>query len=147
VVVRGSELDDELKSPHERIIEAMAHICGQNADALVLLHPLQQVCHFNVNVAVVGVAHIRPLPKQGIGLIKKQNRVAALCRTKDALELFSVSSMYLLTIWDRLTRNRSKRSSRAITCAAIVLPVPPAPVKRTFRPLPGEILRLQPQAS
>ena len=62
-----------------------------------VLHPLQQVIHLDVGVAVVAVLDLRALAEQGIGLVEEQDRAAALGRVKMLRRFFSVSPMYLLT--------------------------------------------------
>src|SRR4029079_3448902 len=48
--VRERKLDDRLKAPHERLVQILAKIGGENAHPLVLLHFLQQVRNLEVGV-------------------------------------------------------------------------------------------------
>ncbi len=75
------------------------------ADARVGLHPLEQVGDLDVGVAVVGVAHLRALAEQRVGLVEQQDRVGARRRRRRSRSrFFSVSPMYLLTTVARSIR-------------------------------------------
>ena len=60
---------------------------------------------------------------------------------------FSVSPMYLLTVWLRLTCTRSRFNSLATTSAAVVLPVPGYPEKSATNPNPRCDFSAKPQSS
>jgi len=75
-------------------------------------------------------------PKSASASSKKQNYVACRGLSEDAVQILLVSSMYLLTTEDRSTLTISSLRALAMISAAIVLPVPEAPEKRIFSPLP-----------
>jgi hypothetical protein len=69
---------------HERLVHVAAQVGGEHDDAVVLFHLLQQVADLDVGVAVVGVAYLRALAEQGVGLIEEQDGVAGRRLGEDA---------------------------------------------------------------
>ena len=94
----------QLHAAHEGLIHVVPHIGGQDGDALVLLHLLQQVADFDVGVAVVGIFHLRALAEQRVGFVEKENRIAVLGLVEDSVEI-------LLRLPDVLADNRARGRS------------------------------------
>ena len=89
----------------ERLVHVLAEVRREDGDAVVVLHPLEQVADLDVGVAVVGVAHLGALAEQGVGLVEEQDGVRALRgASKTRARFFSVSPMYLLTTVARSIR-------------------------------------------
>ena len=59
-------------------VDAPRLVGGHEDDALVLLHPLEQIGHLGVGVFVLGVLYLAALAQQGVGLVEEQNHVAFL---------------------------------------------------------------------
>ena len=70
------KIDDTLDPPGKRLIHVLAQIGGENHDALIRFHALQQVAGLNIGIAVVRVGDFRPLAKQRVRLIKEENCIA-----------------------------------------------------------------------
>ena len=111
-----------------------ARVGGQDADTGMGFDFLQKVTGFDVGVAVVGILDLGPLAEQGIRFVKEQHDIRPGGVVKNALEIFSVSPMYLLTTVARSIRYNASPSSLATTPAARVLPVPDGPTKSALSP-------------
>ena len=112
-----------------------AHVGGQDGQAAVRLHALQQIADLDVGVAVVAVLDLAALAEQRIGLVEQQDRAAVLGGVEDAaqilLRLADVLADDLAT--GRCGRGRGA-ARRASTSAAMVLPVPLAPANSALMP-------------
>ena len=69
---------DEVSLPRERLIHVTRPVAGQDGDALVFLHALQQVADLEVCVAVVRVPGLRSLSEERIRLVEEQHRAGGL---------------------------------------------------------------------
>ena len=109
--LREGEVDDEPQPPQERLVHVVAQVAGEDRDALVVLHPLQQVADLDVGVAVVRVGHL-----------------GAACRTARRPRRTSAPR------WRRRPRRRSAPgSSRSPRCTS----TPPATGRRGRGPARG----------
>ncbi len=75
-LVGEGELHDEADPPHERRVESVLHVGGEDRNPAVGLHLLEQVADLEVGVAIVAVAHLAALAEQGVGLVEEQDRAA-----------------------------------------------------------------------
>ena len=50
---------------------ALRKIGGQNRQAAVVFHPLQQKTDAHIGVAVAGVLHLAALAEQGVGFVEQ----------------------------------------------------------------------------
>ena len=71
----------------ERVVQPGLQVGGQHGQALKRLQALQQVTHFDVGVAVVAVAPLAALAKQGVGLVKEQHRPAVFSRVEQLAQV------------------------------------------------------------
>ena len=113
-------------------------------DAIVLLHPLQQVADLQIRVPVASRSP-GPLAEEGIGLVEEQDAVGPFGRVEDLVQVLLGFPMYLLTRPASSVLNTCSPSSPATISAAIVLPVPEPPLNSALIPLPRERLSPKPQ--
>ena len=66
---------------------ALLRLRGEDRQAAVRLHPLQQVVDLDVGVAVVAVLDLAALAEQRVGLVEEQDRAAVLGRVEDAAQV------------------------------------------------------------
>ena len=59
----------------ESVVHVSAEIGGQDDDALVFLHFLEQIGDFDIGVAIVRVFDFGTLAEEGIGFIEEKNGV------------------------------------------------------------------------
>ena len=88
LLIREWEVDDNSYASRERFIHVPMQIGRQNGDTVVLFHLLQQVADLDIGVTVVSIFDFRPLAKERVGLIKKQNGVTRLRFIENLVELF-----------------------------------------------------------
>ncbi len=82
----------------ERVVEVLPQVGREDRDAVVLLHPLQQVGDLDVGVAVVRVLRTSErLPNSASASSKNSIAFAVSAAAKMRSRFFSVSPMYLLT--------------------------------------------------
>src|SRR4051812_33235228 len=86
-LVREGEFHADLQSPQERLIEVLAKVGGEDGQAVVLLHPLEEVADLDVGEAIVGILDLRALAEQRIGLVEEEDGVGLLCGGEDPLEI------------------------------------------------------------
>jgi len=77
-LVRKRERDGEADPAQERRVETLLEVGGQDRQAPVRLHPLEEVANLDVGVTVVAVLHLAALAEQGIGLVEQQDGPAVL---------------------------------------------------------------------
>jgi hypothetical protein len=68
----------------EGLVHVLSQVGGEDDDALVIVHALEQVRHLDVGVAVMGVAHGGALAEQGVGLAEDEDGVAGGGLVEDA---------------------------------------------------------------
>ena len=98
------------------------------------LHPLQEVGHLDVRVAVAAVGDPERRPKSASASSKKRIALDPSAAAKMRSRFCSVSPTYFETTVARSTENSSSPRSPASTLAAIVLPVPLSPANSTPSP-------------
>ena len=76
-----------MQAADEGVVHVVAQVGRQDDDAVVLLHPLQQVADLDVGVAVVGVLDLGALAEDGVGLVEEQDGVAVGRLVEDAVEV------------------------------------------------------------
>ena len=81
------EFDDEAEPPDEGLVDVLPEVRREDRDALVLLHPLQQVADLDVRVAVVRVLHFGALAEERIRFVEEQNRLARIRLVEDLAEV------------------------------------------------------------
>ena len=81
------EVDDDVEAAQERVVHVLAEVRRQDHRAGVALHLLQQVGDLDVRVAVVGVAHLRALAEERVGLVEEEDRVRPLGGREDPVEV------------------------------------------------------------
>ena len=64
------EGDDKTQTPQKGVVHGASQIGGQNRQAAVSFHALQQEADTYIGVAVAGVLHFAALTEQGVGLVK-----------------------------------------------------------------------------
>jgi hypothetical protein len=133
------KVDDKPQPAKEGLIQGALQVGGQDGQAPVGFHALQQVVDLDVGVAVVAV-DFTAFAEQGVGFVE-ENRPSIFSRIEQAPQFFSVSPMYLLTTADRSIRYRLSCNSFAMTSAAIVFPVPLSPANKALMPRPRFIFR------
>ncbi len=72
------ELDDETDAAQEGRVDRIAHVGGEDGKATIPLHPLEQVAHLHIGIAIVAVAHLAARAEQRIGLVEQQHGTARL---------------------------------------------------------------------
>ena len=81
------EVDHEVEPAHERVVDVLAEVGGEDDRARVALHLLQQVGDLDVGVAVVRVGDLGALAEQRVGLVEEEDRVGARGGLEDAVEV------------------------------------------------------------
>ena len=71
---------------------------------MIGLHPLQQVAHLDIGVAVVALLHLGALAEQRVRLVEEQDREVSSAASNTRRRFFSVSPIHLLTTADRSMR-------------------------------------------
>src|SRR4051794_13192740 len=87
VHVREREVDDEADPPRERLIQGIALVRGEDREAAVGLHALQEVADLDVGIAVVAVLDLGALAEERVRLVEEQDRAAALRRVEHPAEV------------------------------------------------------------
>jgi hypothetical protein len=82
----------------------------------------------------VGVGDLRALAEQRVGLVEEEDRVGAVRRIEDAVEVLLGLPDVLRDDRGEVDAEQLEPSSAASTCAAMVLPCPDSPAKSTLRP-------------
>ena len=85
--VRERELDDEAQPAQEGRVERVLEVGGQDRQAPVGLHALEQVADLDVGVAVVAVLDLAALAEQGVGLVEEEDGAALLGGVEDAAQV------------------------------------------------------------
>jgi Replication-relaxation len=80
--VRKGEPNVEPEPTEERRIERALQVGGQDGQAPVALHPLEQVADLDVGEPAVGVFHLAPIAEHRVGLAEEQDRLALLRRVE-----------------------------------------------------------------
>src|SRR5215813_1922048 len=70
-LIREWEVDDEGQAAHQSFVEVGPQVRGENDNALVLFHPLEQVRNLHIGVAIMGVTDFRALAKERVGLVEE----------------------------------------------------------------------------
>src|SRR6185437_15544492 len=87
ICVGKGKLDNVVHASSKGVVHITAQVGGENDDALVLLHLLQQVGDFNVGVAIVRVLHFGAFAEERVGLIEEEDGVGSLGFAEDLAEL------------------------------------------------------------
>src|SRR5215210_1386625 len=87
VGLREGEVDHEVEPPEERLVEVLPEVGREDHRAGIGLHLLQQVGDLDVRVAVVGVPYLRALAEESVRLVEEQDRVGAVGRVEDPVEV------------------------------------------------------------
>src|SRR6266481_10170507 len=69
------ELEHKANPPEERLVEILAPIGGENRDAAKSFHALEQVAHFHVGKAVVGVTRLDALAEERFRFIEEEQGI------------------------------------------------------------------------
>ena len=81
------EVDQEAQPAQEGAVEGGLPVGGQDGQAAVVLHALQQVVDLDVGVAVVAVLDLGALAEQRVGLVEEEDRAAPLGRVEDRAQV------------------------------------------------------------
>ena len=94
-LIRKRKLHHEPQPAQERWIERLLHVRGQDGQAAIRFHPLEQIADLDVCVAVVAVFHFAALPEKRIGFVEEQDRAAFLrCIEHAPKILFRLSDVF-----------------------------------------------------
>src|SRR5262249_11933409 len=85
--VREGEVYDEANAALESRIERLLHVGGENRQATVGFHTLQQIAHLHVGVAVVAVLDLAALAEQRVRLVEQQDRTGCLGSLEHAAQV------------------------------------------------------------
>src|SRR5205823_6319977 len=75
ISVGKRELDDVMHASGEGIVHVAAEVGGEDNDALVFLHFLEQIGDLDVGVAIVRVLDFGALAEEGVGFVEEENSV------------------------------------------------------------------------
>ena len=67
-----------MQPPHEGLVHVLVPVGGKDDDALVFVHPLQEVADLDIGVPVMGVANLAAPAEKGVRFVEEQDGVAAL---------------------------------------------------------------------
>ena len=81
------EIHQRIEAPSKRLIKVCAQIRGEDGNALEELHPLQQISHLDVGVAVMRIADLTSLTEQGVGFVEEDHTVNPLGLREDPIEV------------------------------------------------------------
>ena len=59
--VRNWEADDDPNSPHKGFVDGLSQVGGEDREASVRLHALEQVTELNIGIAIAAVLDLAPL--------------------------------------------------------------------------------------
>ena len=82
------ELDHEAQAAQERRVQSAFHIGGEDRQAAVRLHALEQITDLDIGVTVVAVFDLAALAEEGVGLVKKENGSAIFGGVEDPAQVF-----------------------------------------------------------
>ena len=77
------------------VIERALHIGGEDGEAPIGLHALQQIVDLDVGVAVVAILDFAALAEQGIGLVEEEDAAAVLGGIEEAAQVLLRSRRYI----------------------------------------------------
>lgn len=121
--MRANSTREEPQSAEERLVERRLAVRRERGETAVVLHPLQEVVHFDVRVAVVAVVDLGALAEQCVRLVEEETAPLRSAASKIAWRFFSVSPTCLFTTPVRSMRSRSRSRWPAGISTAIVFPV------------------------
>src|SRR5260370_30502459 len=81
---REWEVDDEAQAAREGRVEGALHVGGENCQAPVGFHTLQQVVDLDVGVAVMAVLDLAAFAEKGIRFVKEEDGPPALGSVEEA---------------------------------------------------------------
>src|SRR5262249_28090819 len=85
--IREGEVDDESEPALESGVQRSLLIAGEDGEAAIGLHALQEVAHLDIGVAVVAVLDFAALAEEGVGLVEEQDRASVLGSVEDPGEV------------------------------------------------------------
>ncbi len=77
----------EGESPEEGLIEMGPEVGGEHGNAVVRLHPLEEIADLDIGVPVERIIPFGAAPEQGIGFVEEKDAVRALGGGEDPLEV------------------------------------------------------------
>ena len=81
------ELDDKAKAAQKCLVERGLAVGGQDGEAAIGLHALQQVADLDVRVAVVAVFDLGALAEERVGFVEEQDGGALFGGVEDAAQI------------------------------------------------------------
>ena len=116
-------------------VERALHVGGEDRQAAISLHALQQIVDLDVGVAVVAVLDFAALAEQRVGFVEEQDRAAVLGGVEQPAQVLLRLADVFADDGRQIDAVEIAAAARwRCTSAAIVLPVPLSPANRALMP-------------
>ena len=87
-------VDHVAQPAHEGEVDVVLEVRGEDRQAAIALHALEQVADLDIGVAVVAVLHFAALAEQRVGLVEETAPRPRLRGIEHFAKFFSVSPIY-----------------------------------------------------
>src|SRR5260221_704749 len=81
------EMDDEADAPQEGCVQCTLEIRGQDCQAAIGFHALQEVADFDVGVAVVAILDLAAFAEKRVSLVEQEDGPTLFSRIEDAAQV------------------------------------------------------------